>query len=808
MTRRERWNISRVAIDHPGLTLALWFAVAVAGAFAFFQLKFSLLPDITFPLVVVGAGMPSDSAEETEEKLTIPIETALSEINGLEESQSNTHPGRAIITLSFFVGTDLEKSTRAVESALAGLDLPPNSAHEVTPLNLNESAVVTYAISGSSLAPLEKLAALEGVAQTPTRPARFDGEPAQALSIIKHGHANSLDVVARVRAEVARLRAEHPTLQIVEASTQADFIREATHATIEALLVAVALSVLVIYPFLRSWRATLIAALAIPTSLLGTFVVMWACGFELETITLLALALVVGIIIDDAIVDVENIARHLDEGAEPRRAAIDATGEIGLTVTAATLTIVAVFLPVALMRGAIGQFFKPFGVTVSAAVLISLLVARTLSPLLAARWLKPGTASSEARITGWHRRVLAWSLRRPFLVLAIALATFAGGLALVPLLPQGFIPQLDRGEFKIKYNASSAPLEGAEKLEEFARAQPEVASVLTLPGTRESPRQGVLHVRLRADRTEHTATIIDRIRRELPPLPGVETSVEDIQFVEVETGDVKPLKAAIVGHDLSALDAATAQLHDRIAATPGFADVTTTGPADGIEHVDGRRTRWISANLTRDASLGEATSRVEATAREIFPPGISLRLGGDSARLRSIFASFGVTLALSVACIVGVLFVLFRTWRDPVVIVLSLPLAVVGAVLALLVVRADFGMISLLGVVFLFGLVNKNAILLVDCANQLQRSGFTVRDAILRAGSIRLRPILMTTGATVLGMLPIALGLGAGSELRAPMAVAIIGGLITSTLLSLLVVPVLYVLLHRGSGAERIEDRK
>ncbi len=447
------------------------------------------------------------------------------------------------------------------------------------------------------------------------------------------------------------------------------------------------------------------------------------------------------------------------------------------------------------MSGAIGEFFKPFGVTVSAAVVISLLVARTLSPLLALRWLRPRTVASE--IAGWHRRALGWSLRHPLAVIALALTSFFAGLALVPLIPQGFIPQLDRGELKIKLAAQSDPAEAARALELFVLAQPGVESVLTLIGTRESPQNAVLNVRLRADREEHTAAVIDRIRRELPALPGVQTSVEEIQFVEVETGDVKPLKAALVGDDFAALDEAARQMQARLAAMPGFADVDATGPQSGIERLEGRRARWISANLTRDASLGDATSRLEALAREILPTGIGLRLGGDSARLRSIFASFGGTLALSVACILAVLLCLFRSWRDPVVIVLSLPLAVVGAVLALLVVRSDFGMISLLGIVFLFGLVNKNAILLVDCANQLRRSGMRVPEAILHASALRLRPILMTTGATVLGMLPIALGLGAGSELRAPMAVAIIGGLLTSTLLSLLVVPVLYVLLHR-----------
>jgi multidrug efflux pump subunit AcrB len=635
------------------------------------------------------------------------------------------------------------------------------------------------------------------------------------------------------------LQSTLPDVQLTLAATQADYIREATQATIDALILAVVLSVVVIFPFLWNFRATLISALAIPASLLGTFIVMAIFGFNLETITLLALALIVGIIVDDAIVDVENITRHIEDGETPRQAAISATDEIGLTVSAATFTIVAVFLPVGLMGGVVGQFFKPFGITVSAAVLTSLLVARTLSPVLAVYWLKPTSSSrqnnSRSGFAQPYQNLLNWSLNHRAIVLGLAVLSFIVGIGLIPLIPKGFIPKLDRGEFNITYTApsplalsssQSAPAssdsilddpflfssddpltlsfdqsrEVAQKLDKVVLGLPEVQSVFTIVGSRQGePNKGTLYVKLKSERTRTTTEVQDQLRSSLPDLPGVTTSVEDIQFVD--TGGQKPLKLALLGEDPAILSRAAKAIKARIEKLPGFVDVTTTGEANEqgtvleIQRLDNRRVAYVNANLSKNLALGDATDRMVAEAKAVLPPGVSLDLGGDSARISEIFGSFGATLGLSVLCILLVLLSLFKNWVDPVVIAFSLPLAIVGAMLALLFTRSDFGMISLIGIIFLLGLVNKNAILIVDYINQLRNSGLNRTEAILQAGPVRLRPILMTTAATILGMLPITLGLGAGSELRSPMAVAIIGGLVTSTLLSLIVVPVLYALL-------------
>ncbi len=898
---RERLNISRLAIQHSWVTVCCWLAIAVAGLFAFSTLKYALFPDITFPVVVVNATAPVATALESEAQLTIPLEEQLQPVAGLKKIISSTTAGRSVMNLRFGVGTALADSTAAVEQAIAQAELPAAADFEVIPLNLNEATAVSYALSSESLslADLSELAtdqilpplrAISGVLrvdllgngitdsatpaaasgsflanlQNPPTLIRFNQQTALALQVVKRSDANTLEVVDRVDAEVERLQSQLSAVQLTLAATQADYIKAATQATIDSLWAAIALAVLVIFGFLRSWWATLITALAIPLSLLGTYIVMAIFGFNLETITLLALALVIGIIVDDAIVEIENITRHLDLGLSPRQAAIVATQEIGLTVSVSTLTIVAVFLPVAFMGGTVGQFFKPFGLTVSAAVLTSLLVARTLTPVLAVYWLRPkrpeqrlkrpqtdgsvtapspanpdaAAASLEPRLERSYSRLLSWALRHRGAVVGIAIASLIAGIAIIPLIPKGFIPQLDRGEFYLNYTVPlpaapsgdlqrliaipadpSAPptdprsllleqsLTTAGPLEDLAFQLPEVASVLTTVGGKGRPNQGSLYIQLQGQRDHTTAAVQAQLRQDLldstnPELSGVVTSVEDIQFVD--TGGEKPLQVVLLGDNLAELNRAITAIKDKIEPLPGFADVRISGEentADQVVEIDrqnGQRAASISANLAQGEALGNATDQVVKIAQSVIPPGVRIDLGGDSARAGEVLGSFGRALTLAVICMLAVVLIPFGRLLEPAVVALSLPLSIVGAMLALLLTRSDFGMVSLLGLLFLVGLLDKNALLLMDYANQLRRHGMKRTEAIVKTGLVRLRPILMTTASTVLGMLPIAFGLGAGAELRQPLAVAIIGGLTTSTLLSLLVVPVLYSLLEDG----------
>ena len=895
---RDRFNLSRFAIRHAWITVCCWIAIAVAGFFAFSSIKYALFPDITFPVVVVNATAPISTALETETLLANPLEESLRELEGLDKTVSSTSAGRSVLNLQFQVGTDLSVATTAVEEKIAAGSLPSDAETEIIPLNLNEATAISYALKSDRLT-LEELStlaeadilpdlqAIPGVLRAdllgtgvraqlgedsdtdsflanlqkaPTK-IRFNRETALAVQMIKEGDANTLEVVDGVEGAIAKLEGELPDVQFELAATQAEYIRAATGATISSLVGAIAIAVLVIFIFLRSWRATLITALAIPLSLLGTCIVMASNGFNFETITLLALALVIGIVVDDAIVELENIVRHIELGSSPRQAALIATQEIGLTVSASTLTIAAVFLPVAFMGGTVGQFFKPFGLTVSAAVLFSLLVARTLSPVLAAYWLKAsgklatGGAAREVVQTAdgndsysalerRYSRLLGWSLGHRWVVVGIAIASFIGGIALIPLIPQGFIPQLDRGEFYLNYTVAlpqnpavvaglpdntTAPqlrsvdpreqilqqtLAIAPDLEEIVFDIPEIESVLTTVGGKGQPNQGSLYIKMKEKRSRTTAEVQTELRENLPNRENLVTSVEDVQFVD--TGGEKPLQVALLGDDVAVLDRAAAEIKTTMESLSGFADVQISG-ADNtaesvveINHQNGRRVAFVNANLTKGKALGDATVQVVDIAQSVSPAGVEIDLGGDSARSGEVLGSFARTLALAVVCMLSVLLIPFGRLLEPAVVGLCLPFSIVGALLALLITRSDFGIVSVLGLLFLLGLLDKNALLMMDYTNQLRRAGMNRTEAILKTGLVRLRPILMTTASTVFGMTPIALGLGAGAELRQPMAVSIIGGLLTSTLLSLVIVPVLYSLLEdgwnrvRGRRAERV----
>jgi multidrug efflux pump subunit AcrB len=897
---KKQFNLSRLAIEHSRWTICFWLAIAVAGILAFSSLKYSLFPTVNFPVVVIRAKASTETVLATEAQLTKPIEQALADTPGLAQLYSSTYLGQTVVNLLLGTDINIQEATATVNSKLQQVSLPAATDLDIIPFNLNETSAISYIVTDqegnlgklnqvaeTEIVPgIEKLPGVERVdilgnadysqvnPENPTKNStliHFNGAKAIAFQVIKQGDANTLEVVEQVEQQVTQLQQRLPKIQLILAETSAGYIRDSTQATIDALWGAVVLAILIIFLFLRNFKATLITAVAIPISLLGTFIVMAVMGYNLETLTLLALALAIGIIVDDAIVEIENIMRHLEEGKSIREAALAATTEIGFTASVATLTIVAVFLPIGLMGGTLGQFFRPFGITISAAVLTSLLAARTLSPVLAVYWLNAQGVKAQNKqaggdsITRGYRNLLQWALNHRRAVIGMAIASFIAGIALIPLIPQGFIPQLDRGEFKIVYttplpkiagtnsNSSSQSITSQKKqpvganggspssritvgengsspaknqkfnsfswlsnlarsperillrktirvgqeLEQVVLNHPDVDSVYTIAGLRGEPNKGKIYIKLKSERTLTTSQVQTAIRQQLPPIPQGVVSVEDIPFVE--TGEDPSFKVALTGENIKQLRRSAIAFQGKIRQLPGFADVRIDGvnePLDKLIHLDQKRVAYINANLSAEQGIGDATTQAQAIASQVLLPGITFDLEGDSARSQKILGEFAITLALALICMLAVIYLPFRRWLEPMVIGLSLPLSIVGAMLALLITQSDFGMISLIGLIFLLGLLDKSAILLLDYINQLRAAGVERGEAILQTGVVRLRPIIMTTFSTILGMLPIAFGWGAGAELRQPMAVGIIGGLITSSLLSLIVVPVLYTLLE------------
>jgi multidrug efflux pump subunit AcrB len=425
--------------------------------------------------------------------------------------------------------------------------------------------------------------------------------------------------------------------------------------------------------------------------------------------------------------------------------------------------------------------------------------------MLASRFLRETAAPPPpGAMSHWYGRVLARAIAHPKRSVALAVMTFLAGLALIKVIPVGFIPHLDRGEFAVYVTAppgtaTSAFANESRPIETAVMHDRDVRSVLTTIGVSGNPTHAELDVVLRPDRHTTTLTVEDRVRNESPKIRGYRTTVEDTPFVN--SGLTRPVQLILTGSNRIVVDNAGWKLRGALATTPGFIDVTRTASDETLGmtlrtvRYDGQYANFIDADL-HGRSIGDATSDAVDLAHRILPASIGVGLGGDSQSASITLLGFAQTLALSVICVIGVLVLLFRSWKAPLVILATLPLSVVGAMLGLLLWHADFSIISLLGFIFLFGLTGKNAILLVDAIERRRPTSPSLADAIVEAGRVRLRPILMTTSATILGMVPIACGFGAGAELRAPMAATIIGGLIASTLLTLVVVPAAYVLIN------------
>ena len=743
-----------------------------------------------------------------------------------------------------------------------------------------------------------------------TSTTRLDGADAVSFSVKKQSGANTAAVAERVHATLARVGTSFPQLQIRTVHDDSEFIKENVAQVREAIIFGAAMAVLVIFVFMRDWRSTLITALALPTSVISTFFFMWIAGFTINMMTLMALSLVIGILIDDAVVVRENIYRHMEHGEDAMTAARRGTSEIGLAVMATTFTILAVFLPVGFMTGIVGQFFKSFALTIAFAVAMSLFVAFTLDPMLSSRFVRyippeertrtrtgrlferMGTAYD--RLDHGYHRVLGTALNHPWKTLAIAAAVFVASLSTTSIMGTEFVPAEDRGEFQIiaelppgtSFEESVATV---ARIEQGVRKVPEVTQVFSTVGVEGQARVSNVRVKLtkKNQRERGIGDIKNQVRAMLAGMPFVDGKVADPEFMQGAPYE-PPINVFVRGDDLAALQRIASEIQLRVRQIPGAVDISsnlesgqpevvarvnrtlaadlgfsvgsvasqlrgmvegivptrlrdgdrehdirvrlaeeyrndptamlrtpvysptgttvragdvvTFAPEVGPSNIDReqrRRQARIGIDLAPGYALGDVTAEVERVLAGIpMPPTFEWGFAGDVELMQESAAAMGLALILAVAFIYIVLASQFESFLQPLIIMLALPLALVGALLLLLVTGKNLGMPAMIGVVMLMGLVTKNAILLVDYTNQLRREGRPLKDALLAAGPVRLRPIVMTTVAMILGMLPSAYGTGDGSEFRAPISIATIGGLITSTLLTLVVVPVAYLLLE------------
>ncbi|MBC7542277.1 MAG: efflux RND transporter permease subunit [Candidatus Sericytochromatia bacterium] len=739
-----------------------------------------------------------------------------------------------------------------------------------------------------------RLGALATVSDTmarPTQSAWLDGRATVGFDVPRAPGTALINVAAATDRAVASLRGQlPPDVTIRRVFTSAPHASAAYEAATDSLVLGSLLAIGVIYLFLRNLRATLISAVAIPLSILATLALLYSLGEVLHQMNLLGLTLVVGVLVDDAIVEIENIERFLQAGYAPAEAALVAATEIGVVVIATTLTIVAVFVPVTtMMPGLSGQFFHSFGITVAAAVLFSLLVARAVIPTMAAKWLH---SRGPAVVVGpwWSRHYQRWlaaSLRHRWVVLGLAAAAFAATLSLVPGLPQTFLDERDSRQVSMSVAVpAGARLVDTEQVVRAAtavlRRQADVASVFAQVGTSvpRRPNEGKLMLQLvePGKRTLSNAALEVQARADLAAVPGARFTIS-----HSVTGYPKPVNLQLKGGDSAALVTWANRLQGEMARLPVLQDVTSslaeTSPelvirpmkdraadrgittqtiartallaTDGVSerqllkltfgdqqvpvrvclpdwirgdvlaiaHLpvrgragfvplgdvarigmdagpsqirrnDRQRQVLLSASLPPGVDLGQALAAVEGLEGiSLLPDAIDWGFLGDGEAMGEVFEAFGIILPVSLLLIYGVLVALYRGFLQPLTIMLTLPLSAVGAVIALLVTGQAMGVVALAGFLLLMGLSTKNSILLVDFALQSQREGLSRDAAIAHACTQRLRPILMTSIAMLTGMVPIAIGFGEGTATLQPMAIVIVGGLITSTLFTLVVVP-------------------
>jgi multidrug efflux pump subunit AcrB len=769
-------------------------------------------------------------------------------------------------------------ATVQTAAQLAAIELPLPGGRNV---RLDQVATVTDAIAERRTAAL------------------LDGKPVVGFEVSRSRGESEVAVGAAVHQALAQLQAQRPDLELVQAFDFVTPVQEEYEGSLHLLYEGAALAVLVVWLFLRDWRATFVSAVALPMSVIPAFVGMHLLGFSVNVVTLLALSLVVGILVDDAIVEVENIVRHLRMGKTPYQAAMEAADEIGLAVIATTFTLVAVFLPTAFMSGIAGKFFKQFGWTAALAVLASLVVARMLTPMMAAYLLRPSHASAEEpRWLRTYMRWVNWSMRHRVKTMVLSTLFFFGSVALIPLLPTGFIPPDDNSQTQVYLELEpGSTLQQTERVAEQARALiarvPHVRSVYTTIGggtaggdpmavaSTSEVRRATLTVLL-APRSERPRKqgIENQIRAALESLPGVRSKVglggSGEKYILVLTGDdpqALATSAQAVERDLRTIPglgsvASTASLiRPELTVRPDFAKaadlgvtsaaiadtlrIATTGDYESslaklnlsqrqvpiVVRLDERARRDVGVlerlqvpgahgpvmlgevahfeltggpavidrydrarNVNFEIELsGLPLGDVKKAVQELpsvrhLPPGVKVVEVGDAEVMSELFASFGLAMLTGVLCIYVVLVLLFKDFLHPVTILAALPLSLGGAFVGLLLAHKSFSMPSLIGLVMLMGIATKNSILLVEYAIVARRDhGMSRFAALLDACHKRARPIVMTTIAMGAGMLPIAIGLGAADpSFRSPMSIAVIGGLITSTVLSLLVVPVVF----------------
>jgi len=1010
-------NFSAPFIRRPVATTLITLAIFLSGAVAFRFLPVAPLPQIDFPTIAVGAGLPGASPETMASAVATPLERQFGRISGITQMTSSSGFGNTGIVLQFDLNRDINAAARDVQAAINAArtqlpaDLPGQPSYRK--VNPADAPILLLSLTSTNVPPAQlydaadsilaqKLAQVEGVGQVftwgssrpavrvsvnpslinsygisletvrkglqsananlakgavadsahmwavtdtdqlfkayeyqplivaghPGAPVRLrdigevadavedvrnlglsNGEPSVILAVFRQPGANMIETVDRIKAIMPELKASiSPSLHLNVAIDRTTTIRASIHDVERTLIISISLVILVVFVFLRNVWATVIPSIAVPLSLVGTFGVMYLCGYSLDNLSLMALTISTGFVVDDAIVVIENIARHMEGGMKPFPATMIGAKEIGFTVLSMSASLVAVFIPILMFPGIVGRLFREFAVTLSVAIAVSMFVSLTTTPMLCARFLKVDTGRhnwayrfAENAFNGvvrFYDRILRVVLRHQFAVLLTTIITVVVTGYLYVAVPKGFFPQQDTGRINgyIQGDQDISFVAMSEKLREFNKIvmdDPAVDTVTAFTGGGNGTSTSRMFAQLKPldERNMSSDQVIARLRGKTAKIPGAQLFMQSVQDLSIggRFGGAQ-YQYTLQAENLADLNHWAPILQEKMRTLPGIYDVNTDQQVRGLEsnlvidrdtasrlgvsmsdidntlgdafgqrqvsniykglnqyHVvlevsekytqgpDGLRQIYVptgsggvvplssfaryehsntslsvnhqglypsitlSFNLGPGGALGDAVVRIQNLMRELgIPPTVHGGFQGTAQAFQESQSSMLVLIITALAAVYIILGILYESYIHPITILSTLPSAGVGALLALLLTKTELSMIAVIGIILLIGIVKKNAILMVDFAVQAEmQEGMPPVEAIHKACLLRFRPILMTTMAALFGALPLALGTGVGSELRRPLGIAIVGGLILSQLLTLFTTPVVYLYLDR-----------